>query len=65
MIKLFLFAYYHKKLFYFKDLNLLYLSFLYLEKKKEKKKILEKLLGISFHFEAKNDFFNKMDFLRI
>jgi len=26
---------------------------------------LEKLHEIAFHFEAKNDFFNKMDFLKI
>jgi len=26
---------------------------------------LKKLLGIAFYFEAKNDFFNKIDFLKI
>jgi len=46
--------------FFFKDLKLLYLSFLFLEKIDFEK---VKLLGITFHFKAKNDSFNKIDFL--
>jgi len=53
-----MFVYYHK-FFFFLRFEALILEFLMFKKKK----ILEKLLEIAFHFEAKNDFFfNKMNF---